>query len=100
MKDFLREDPVIVCVFCLQFCNYFSKHIIEVPIIKLFEQAICDRYYAASRGGLYAATQPVKEGLCKIPAVQNELADLVGWKFTFDALPGNITYFKSSKDKF
>ena len=88
LKVFLSEDPIIVCTFCLQFCNYFSKHVIEVPIIKLFEQAICERYYAANDELLQTMAGSIDEQLCKIPAIQNELASLVGWKFTFDALPG------------
>jgi len=57
-------------------------------MIKLFEQAICNRYYDAHHGLMYAAGKSVEERLCKIPPIQNELAGLVGLKFTFDALPG------------
>ena len=67
---------------------------VEVPMIKLFEQAICDRYYAVHSDLVTAVTGPVEERLCKIPAIQNELAALVGWKFTFDALPGRLRFFK------
>lgn len=88
LKDFLYENPILICTFCLQFCNYFSKHVVEVPIIKLFEQAICDRHYAVHSDVRSAAAGSIDEQMCKIPAVQNELAGLVGWKFTFDALPG------------
>ena len=85
LRTFLLDDPILICTFCLQFCTYFSKHMVEVPIIKLFEQAICDRYYAAH---IDALASPIHERYCKIPEIQNELASLVGWKFTFDALPG------------
>lgn len=88
-KDFLFEHPILICTFCLQFCTYFAKHMVEVPIIKLFEQAICNRYYAA-HGELYSiAGEIVDEKMCKIAPIQDELATLTGLKFTFDALPGN-----------
>ena len=74
---------------------------IEVPIIKLFEQAICDRYYAANDELLMnLVAGPIDENLCKIPAIQNELASLVGWKFTFDALPGISPIFFPGANEF
>ena len=101
IKTFLVENPILICTFALQFCTYFAKHVIEVPTIKLFEQAICNRYYT------YESTHPspiqdVDEGRCKIPAIQNELAALTGLKFTFDALPGLLTalYYGSIADRY
>jgi len=88
VKNFIFENPILICTFCLQFCTYFAKHMVEVPMIKLFEQAICNRYYATSDELVHATGQPVEERFCKIPPIQNELAGLVGLKFTFDALPG------------
>lgn len=57
-------------------------------MIKLFEQAICNRYYVANGELSTPAARPIDEHLCKIPPIQHELAILVGLKFTFDALPG------------
>ena len=65
---------------------------VEVPLIKLLEQAICNRYYAIDEL-VDAATGPISEGMCKIPAIQDELASIVGWKFSFDALPGEGVNF-------
>ena len=101
VKSFLVENPILICTFALQFCNYFAKHMVEVPTIKLFEQAICNRYYSEE------AIQPpsaldVDESFCKIPAIQKELATLTGLKFTFDALPALFTalYYGSIADKY
>ena len=90
-RDFLIRNPILICTFCLQFCNYFAKHMVEVPTIKLFEQAICNRYYRSHSSHevlVIAGGQLVEERYCKIAPIQNELAALVGLKFTFDALPG------------
>jgi len=88
-----RETKIIICVLCLQFLISFAKHIIEVPTIRLFEIAICNRYYRNSQ-----ALEPsifkgkhIDERKCKIPQIQNDLAYLVGWRFSFDALPGLLT---------
>lgn len=101
VKTFLVENPILICTFCLQFCTYFAKHMVEVPTIKLFEQAICNRYY--SNHSIHLRNTPdIHEGLCKIPAIQKELATLTGLKFTFDALPGLLTalYYGSIADRY
>ena len=74
---------------------------VEVPTIKLFEQAICNRYYAEQSIHRPAALD-IGEGSCKIPAIQDELAILTGLKFTFDALPGLLTalYYGSIADRY
>ena len=101
VKAFVVKNPVIICTFCLQFCTYFAKHMVEVPTIKLFEQAICNRYYA-EQSISRLATLDIDEGLCKIPAIQDELAILTGLKFSFDALPGLLTalYYGSIADRY
>ena len=71
---------------------------VEVPTIKLFEQAICNRYYSTQQ----QAAPNIDERLCKVPAIQNQLATLTGLKFTFDALPGLLTalYYGSIADRY
>lgn len=61
---------------------------VEVPTIKLFQQAICNRYHTSHGDYLALNRLDTDEQLCKIPAIQDELALLTGYKFTFDALPG------------
>ena len=43
---------------------------LQVPTIKLFEQAICNRYYSTQQ----QAAPNIDEGLCKVPSIQNQLA--------------------------
>lgn len=102
INPFSLDNPIIICTFCLQFLTYFSKHMVEVPMIKLFEQAICNRYYHSRGHRLFLLGGNIDEASCKIPPVQNELAALTGLKFTFDALPGLLTalYYGSMADRF
>ena len=102
VKKFLLGNPILICTFCLQFCTYFAKHMVEVPTIKLFEQAICNRYYSDQSMYPRLTASNIDEGLCKIPAIQIELATLTGLKFTFDALPGLSTalYYGSIADRY
>ncbi|KAL8874238.1 MAG: hypothetical protein Q9174_000394 [Haloplaca sp. 1 TL-2023] len=66
----------------------FARHIIEVPIIRLFELAACHQYYAHE-------AEAIVGDACKVPAVQNELSTLIGWKFGFDAMYVNSFAFIS-----
>ena len=102
LKDFWLNNSILICTFCLQFLTYFAKHMFEVPMIKLFEQTICNRYYASHGNDVYDILSNVDESRCKIAAVQDEVTALVGLKFTFDALPGLITalYYGSIADRF
>ena len=105
-KNFLLDNPILICTFLLQFLTYFAKHMVEVPMIKLFERAICNRYYAPHSNKIFENVVSnlgnIDESYCKIPAVQDEVAGLFGLKFTFDALPGLITalYYGSIADRF
>lgn len=89
-----RNTIIISCVFALQFLSSFAKHVIEVPVIRLLEIAICNQYY---RGRIVDA-QDISEKLCKVAPVQGKLSVLVGWKFSFDALPGEGTTFLYESD--
>ena len=77
-----QHTRLIISIFCLQLLLNFSKYIIEIPVIRLFEIALCDRYYKQKH---------VAEKLCKISPIQNDLAIIVGWRFFFDALPALLT---------
>ena len=102
----LRNNPIITCTFLLQFLTYFAKHLVEVPLIKLFEQAVCNRYYASHGDDISSLAishfENVDESRCKIQIIQREVAELVGLKFTFEALPALITalYYGSVADRF
>ena len=76
------QSKIIICIFLLQFLINFSKYVVEVPLIRLFEMAICDRYFHS---------RSTDEKLCKTPRIQDDLAIIIGWRFFFDALPALVT---------
>ena len=78
----------IICVFILQFLISFAKHVVEVPIVRLFENAICDRYYSSLEDAVSGAST---ERSCKLPPIQNQLASITGFRFGFDAFGGVIS---------
>ena len=79
------STPILFCTFLLFFLISFSRHIIEVPTIRLFELAACHEYYSHLRGAIGHDRGPDGR-LCNVPDVQNELSTLTGWKFGLDAM--------------
>ncbi|KAI4279778.1 MAG: hypothetical protein LQ337_000058 [Flavoplaca oasis] len=95
------STPILFCTFLLFFLINFSRHIIEVPIIRLFELAACHEYYSHLEGAVGHDRGPDGR-LCNAPDVQNELSTLTGWKFGLDAIPGLLLaiYYGSVAGKY
>ena len=74
--------------FALYISVSFATQLIEVPLLRLFENAICNRHYRFISDNSLSISTHVDELLCKIPAVQDQLSNVVGWKICFDAIPG------------
>ena len=77
-----KHSVIIIFVFCLQFLINFSRYVIEVPLVRLFEITICNRYYQ---------DVILDEKLCKLPRIQGQLTTIIGWRIFFDALPALLT---------
>ncbi|KAK0645420.1 major facilitator superfamily domain-containing protein [Cercophora newfieldiana] len=58
--------------------------------VRLVENAICTRYYrdVGQRAG---HDRPIPELECKIPPIQSEVINLLGWLFSIDCLPALLT---------
>ena len=67
----------------------FANYLLVVPTLRLFESAICRDYYGE--------TNDVDESLCKIGPIQARLANLLGWRMAFEAIPGSGVCHTSSK---
>ena len=80
--------PPLVLPFALYLSFSFATQLLEIPLLRLFENAICNRHYRSVRDDSLSASHNIEEILCKIPTVQDQLSDVVGWKICFDAVPG------------
>jgi hypothetical protein len=79
---------ILLCVFALIVLNQFCWYLLEVPTVSLVEMVICERYYENNGHAVdLQSNGGVGERLCKIPAIQSELAKIVGLKPMFDAIP-------------
>ena len=68
------------CIFAFAFCIEFGINLLELPMIRLVELMVCQRYIDTDRTDM-------DEDACKIPIVQNKVAFVIGIKTTLDALP-------------
>ncbi len=66
----------------IHFLLAFSEVILVAPLIRLYENSLCLKYYNFPRSG-------VQEEMCKIPDIQKPLATIRGWKSMFDTIPGS-----------
>lgn len=78
----------------LAFLLELSNNVLTVPLISLFERAICEAYFGDHDPNIFGTLSPIDESACKIPQVQSELAKLRGWKGFFETLSG--ASFKTS----
>lgn len=97
-----KDVPVVLCLFLLQFLVSFAKHVIEVPMVRLLEMAICNKYYRTHDipNVPFVATQEIAEKLCKVAPVQDTLSTITGWRFSFDAIPGTNLVSSTSQPNY
>ena len=77
-----------VLPFALYLSVSFANQLIEIPLLRLLENAICHRHYRSNRNDSLSVFNNIDEIQCKIPAVQDQLSDVIGWKICLDAIPG------------
>jgi hypothetical protein len=75
--DYSRHYRFFICIFTLKFLNQFCGALLEIPLLRLVEHALCRPLQNGGRD----------EAICKTPMVQDELAFLMGFKWAFDAIP-------------
>ena len=80
--DVTQHSRSFICLFALKFCIQFTYGVLELPMIRLVERAICRAY-------LENVSDDYGEAACKVPVVQDKLAFIMSYKWTFDALPGS-----------
>jgi hypothetical protein len=69
----------------------FATLLLEVPTVRLFEKAICSRYYRSHHQPGQFLPSDISESQCKVAPVQDVLANIVGWQLSFNAMAGLLT---------
>ena len=78
----------IIIILALIVIVEFATILQTPPAVRLFEIIYCREYYQLHNPGLIDEHGVVKEELCKVDAVQHNLASLRGWYSFFQYLPG------------
>ena len=81
-------SPATYYCFALTFLLEMSNVLLTVPLITLFEQAICQTHYGPQQLSLGLAT--MGEDPCKAAPIQSELALLRGWQASFNGISGSF----------
>jgi MFS family permease len=79
---------LIVYLFFLVTTIDIASSLFEPPKTRVFEANICLRYYEKHDPSKINKDGTVDESLCKINAVQEKLATIMGWAELFEVLPG------------
>lgn len=83
--SFTLSTPIKYCLL-LFFLIELSTNVLTVPLISLFEKAICKAHFHDYDGNTAGS---IGELDCKGALVQGELAKLRGWKAFFETMSGN-----------
>jgi hypothetical protein len=71
----------IIYFMSIHFLLAFCEMILVAPLVRLFEESLCQSHYGFPSVG-------VPEHMCKGPEIQDPLATIRGWKSMFDTIPG------------
>ena len=83
---------LLVIIFSLHFLINFTWYFLEVPLVRLFEYAVCERYYRSQAQDIILDLGAVDEGLCKVELIQDKVAILVGGKISLEAMASMFRY--------
>jgi hypothetical protein len=84
-RSVFQRIPMLLYLLSLNVLLEIEEVVQMAPTIRLLENAICNKHYAA--GGTQGI---IDEKLCKIDRIQERLAHIRGFLSFFDAIPGQL----------
>ncbi|KZM19038.1 uncharacterized protein EKO05_0001168 [Ascochyta rabiei] len=78
---------MVVLAFALVAIIDMGAFLAEAPRTRVYEANICLRYYRENDPSVVGVDGAILEKLCKVDAVQQEMAMIFGWQEMFDAIP-------------
>lgn len=93
----MKQDPrvektkpwvmMVVLAFFLVAIIDMGAFLAEAPRTRVYEANICLGYYRKSDSSVISPDGTIPEKLCKVDAVQQDMAMIFGWQEMFDAIP-------------
>jgi hypothetical protein len=80
-----KSHPFTPCGFYFLF--RFAYYLLEVPTVGMIEYAVCHQQL----DHVNSMSTALDEAACRTPPVQEQVARIVGWKMSFDAVPGVLS---------
>jgi len=78
--------------YLLYFLFRFAQFLLEVPTVRMIEYAACHQQLNQIQNSASPMLTDLDETACKTPAVQEQVARMVGWKMSFDSVPGALSF--------
>ncbi len=96
-----RTYRLTALVFLVYFLLEFGLLVLQVPGSRLYERAVCRRYYRniPSSGNALNSSGEIDERLCKLAPIQREVALLIGWRDSLLAIPSQSPVWLMYQDK-
>jgi len=66
----------------------FAHFLLEVPTMRMIEYAACHQQHHRLGSDAISMLAELDEAACKTATVQEQVTRVVGWKMSFDAIPG------------
>lgn len=82
-----QYTTIFLCALAVVFID-MGCFLTSAPQLRLFESIVCRDYYKGRGSGPVDPHGDIPEHLCKINAVQDEVAFLDGYQMLFDNIPG------------
>ncbi|KAK5994613.1 hypothetical protein PT974_05092 [Cladobotryum mycophilum] len=87
-QENLRKRLVVPILFTIVVGLDFSLFMLNLPLTRVYESIACYRYYEGREPSRFLNPGSIPESLCKVEAVQSELAIVRGYEYLFQGLPG------------
>lgn len=92
----IKKYPL--CILYILYCLFrFAQLLTEVPTVRMIEHAVCHQQLDRMGLDMASLVPGLDEKACKVANVQEQVARIVGWRLSFDAVPGVCCAFVESR---
>jgi len=85
------EFQLVAKLYLLAYLFRLAQEMVNVPNVRLIEHAVCDSFQRQPPALPFFHIEKQKlDYSCKTIPIQNEISFIIGWRFSIDALPGQL----------
>lgn len=89
LKGAVANHP-LYALYALYGLFRFAQFLLEVPTVQMVEVAACHQFLNRKNDviGTVFEMAKIPDSACKAVPVQEQISRVIGWKMSFDAIPG------------